>query len=233
MSPHTPQPPWDSPTPWQPAGSVPPPPPPPLPPGWGYRPVRVRQRRLTGKQITGIVAGSIFLLLVVMAIIGAQLPTPPSTPNGGNALTAGQGSPVGNAGRVVTSPEPGYTPAATAPAGSTPEPSHTGTSTHSAAPTHAPKPKPTHSPKPAPKPKPKPTPCGGAPANPWGFNFCSGGKITVANVPGDVCSYFDCIGNFFNGHGYMVECRDATYSMSGGVRGACSDHGGEWREVYS
>ena len=48
-----------------------------------------------------------------------------------------------------------------------------------------------------------------------------------------MCSYFTCIPNFSNGHGYMVECKDATYSMSGGIRGACSYHKGEWREVYS
>ena len=31
----------------------------------------------------------------------------------------------------------------------------------------------------------------------------------------------------------MVECNDATYSMSGGISGACSSHGGEDRPVYS
>jgi hypothetical protein len=31
----------------------------------------------------------------------------------------------------------------------------------------------------------------------------------------------------------MVECNDATYSMSGGISGACSHHGGEDRPVYS
>jgi hypothetical protein len=31
----------------------------------------------------------------------------------------------------------------------------------------------------------------------------------------------------------MVECNDGTYSMSGGIRGACSYHSGEERPVYS
>ncbi|HEY3871831.1 MAG TPA: hypothetical protein VGM10_25940 [Actinocrinis sp.] len=72
----------------------------------------------------------------------------------------------------------------------------------------------------------------GAPPNPYGYNFCgNGGYIT--SPAGGVCGYFDCIDNFSNGHGYMEECSDGTYSMSGGVRGACSDHGGEEQPVYS
>lgn len=49
----------------------------------------------------------------------------------------------------------------------------------------------------------------------------------------DTCSYFNCIDNFGNGTGYMEECNDGTYSMSGGHRGACSHHGGEQRPVYA
>lgn len=72
----------------------------------------------------------------------------------------------------------------------------------------------------------------GAPSNPYGYNFCGkGGYIT--SPAAEICSYFDCIANFSNGHGYMVECNDGTYSMSGGIGGACSDHGGEDRPVYS
>jgi hypothetical protein len=71
----------------------------------------------------------------------------------------------------------------------------------------------------------------GAPANPYGYNFCGrGGRIT--NPAPDVCAYFDCIPNFENGTGYMVECHDARYSMSGGRQGACSYHRGVWRPVY-
>jgi hypothetical protein len=72
----------------------------------------------------------------------------------------------------------------------------------------------------------------GAPANPYGYNFCGRGSYVV-DPPADVCSYFDCIANFDNGHGHMEECRDHTYSMSGGRSGACSHHGGELRPVYS
>jgi hypothetical protein len=71
----------------------------------------------------------------------------------------------------------------------------------------------------------------GAPANPYGYNFCGGGYVN--SPPSDICSYFSCIDNFWNGKGYMVECSDGMYSMSGGRRGACSYHGGEQRPVDS
>jgi len=65
----------------------------------------------------------------------------------------------------------------------------------------------------------------GAPANPYGYNFCGRGGL-IYNPSSDVCVYFDCIPNFDNGTGYMVECHDAMYSMSGGRQGACSYHDG-------
>ena len=43
----------------------------------------------------------------------------------------------------------------------------------------------------------------------------------------DFCSSHDCIGNFANGRGYVVQCADGSYSHSGGISGACSHHGGE------
>jgi hypothetical protein len=72
----------------------------------------------------------------------------------------------------------------------------------------------------------------GAPPNPYGYNFCGTGNEVTA-PPSDICNYFNCINNFGNGQGYMVECNDGTYSMSGGIDGACSDHYGEDRTVYS
>jgi hypothetical protein len=70
----------------------------------------------------------------------------------------------------------------------------------------------------------------GAPPNPWHYNFCGGSLITAPASA--VCTYFACIPNFRNGVGYMVECNDGMYSMSGGRQGACSYHGGERRPVY-
>jgi hypothetical protein len=96
-----------------------------------------------------------------------------------------------------------------------------------APPTHVTKPRPVTTTTTA-----KPSLCG-APPNPFGYNFCGrGGYIYNAN-PAKVCSYFNCIANFGNSPGYMIECRDHTYSTAGGRRGACSDHGGVLRPVYS
>jgi hypothetical protein len=85
--------------------------------------------------------------------------------------------------------------------------------------------------RPAPKPSPAASTCG-AQANPWGYNFCARGSVIYSPAT-DVCSYFNCIASFYNGTGYMAECNDGTYSMSGGHQGACSHHSGENRPVYS
>jgi hypothetical protein len=41
------------------------------------------------------------------------------------------------------------------------------------------------------------------------------------------CATHGCIENFPNGNGYIVQCADGNWSHSGGISGACSDHGGE------
>ena len=41
------------------------------------------------------------------------------------------------------------------------------------------------------------------------------------------CSTHTCIANFPNGNGTVVQCVDGEWSHSGGLSGACSDHGGE------
>jgi hypothetical protein len=71
----------------------------------------------------------------------------------------------------------------------------------------------------------------GAPANPFQLTLCAGGDLVTA-PPSGVCGYFSCIANFPNGTGYMTECRDGDYSMSGGREGVCTDHGGAARPVY-
>lgn len=101
------------------------------------------------------------------------------------------------------------------------------------APKPAPKPAATPTPTPTP-PKPAPKPVArstcGAPANPWGYNFCGRGGHIYSPAAG-VCTYFDCIASFADGVGYMVQCNDGMYSMSGGRSGACSRHSGEGRAV--
>jgi hypothetical protein len=48
----------------------------------------------------------------------------------------------------------------------------------------------------------------------------------------DFCSTHECINNFDNGVGYIVQCADGMWSHSGGRPGACSYHGGETSNTY-
>ncbi len=72
----------------------------------------------------------------------------------------------------------------------------------------------------------------GASQNPWGYNFCGRGAV-ISSPPGNFCSYFNCIANFANGRGHVTECRDGTFSKSGGISGSCSGHGGNGRTLYA
>jgi hypothetical protein len=74
----------------------------------------------------------------------------------------------------------------------------------------------------------------GAPANPWHYNFC-GGNL-VSNPPNPTfCNYFGCIASFWTedipNDGYVMQCVDGTYSLSGGESGSCSHHGGNSRPL--
>jgi hypothetical protein len=94
--------------------------------------------------------------------------------------------------------------------------------------------KPTTSPTPstsAPPATTNPAPLCGAPANPFGYNFCGRGGYVLDPAP-DVCTYFDCTSNFRSGKGHLEECHDGMYSMSGGRPGSCVRHGGDLRAVY-
>lgn len=71
----------------------------------------------------------------------------------------------------------------------------------------------------------------GAPANPWNYTFCGGTLITAP--PATFCSYFACIASFASGRGYVMQCRDAAFSKSGGISGSCSSHGGNSRALYA
>jgi hypothetical protein len=157
--------------------------------------------------------------LFVLVGLVAGPPTPPANPA---ALPA-----------ASTSTAPATTAAATTVAPTTTTPPTTARPATTRPPTTAPvvatTQRPTTSARP-PRTTVAPSLCG-APANPYGYNFCGrGGRIT--NPAPDVCADFDCIANFENGTGYMVECHDAMYSMSGGRQGACSYHRGVWRPVY-
>jgi hypothetical protein len=146
---------------------------------------------------------------------------------GSSGTTVASGTAATTAQQTITAPVPASTSAASI--ASTRPPAAAPTSVTPPATTAAPLPPPPPATTAAPPPPPADT-CG-APANPDGLNFCGRGHL-VANPPADTCDYFNCIANFNNGHGYMEECNDGTYSMSGGRRGACSYHQGEERPVY-
>jgi len=71
----------------------------------------------------------------------------------------------------------------------------------------------------------------GAPANPWGYNFCGGSFIS--SPPSNFCAYFICIPSFWKStNGYVEQCADGMYSHSGGRSGSCSYHRGDNRPLF-
>jgi hypothetical protein len=70
-----------------------------------------------------------------------------------------------------------------------------------------------------------------APSGPEGGDGEEGEEDEVGSYShaGDAkfCEEHECIGDFENEPGEVVECSDGSYSHSGGISGACSDHGGE------
>ena len=81
-------------------------------------------------------------------------------------------------------------------------------------------------------PAPAPSTTCGAPANPWGYNFCGNGTRVRTPDP-SLCSYFQCIPSFWKQtNEYVAQCRDGLLSHSGGVSGACSGHHGEAQPLY-
>jgi hypothetical protein len=67
--------------------------------------------------------------------------------------------------------------------------------------------------------------------NPWGYNFCVG--LTITSTPVGFCTYFACIPSFANGRGFVMQCQDGMYSLSGGIPGSCSQHGGNRRALLA
>ncbi len=185
-------------------------------------------------RIGGISAIVVMVLYIAWVIIRAQLtPIPPAS--------ATENTPVATSAPTIV---PTSVPTQVAVATSAPthqatpqptmQPTHQPTPT--IAPTHQPTPvltqPPTPVPTPKPTPKPSPTPtCQAVNNNPWCYNFSPG--TYIYNPPVAFCVYFACIASFWNGHGYVNECQDGDFSLSGGIRGDCSHHGGEWRPLYS
>src|SRR5262249_7650952 len=70
----------------------------------------------------------------------------------------------------------------------------------------------------------------GARANPFGLTLCASAQL-VYSPPSGVCDYFHCISSFAGGKGYTIECKDGTYSKSGGRDGVCNGHRGPGHPV--
>ncbi|MBB5828417.1 hypothetical protein [Micromonospora carbonacea] len=71
----------------------------------------------------------------------------------------------------------------------------------------------------------------GAPANPFGYDYCGGSRIRRPDVR--VCDYFDCGQDFWAGTGYLVQCRDGALTLTGGRADVCAAHDGLRRTVWS
>jgi hypothetical protein len=174
-------------------------------------------------RLAGRPAATAALLLGLAGIGGgsalaAAILTPATSPRPTDSPVADPASPsvVIPTTPAATTPAPRSTapPSATRPAATTASTTPTATPSPSAVPTTT-----------------KPAPLCGAPANPYGYNFCGRGGY-VRNPPSQVCTYFNCAPNFWSGKGYMEQCQDGTYSMTGGRAVSCTRHGGDLRDVY-
>ncbi len=175
--------------------------------------------------VSALVTPFALIAIVVAGIAAGPTSVHRTTPSPTQSLVA--------AAPASQDPTPSSTQKPSPPA-STPSPSPAVTSplpSPKLAPPPSPLATPTALPAPPPPPPPPPSTCG-APANPWGYNFCGGSLIY--SPPSIFCNYFNCIPSFWKStNGYVDECVDGTYSHSGGRSGACSYHGGEMRPLYS
>ncbi|WP_309227191.1 hypothetical protein [Micromonospora thermarum] len=70
----------------------------------------------------------------------------------------------------------------------------------------------------------------GAPANPYGYNYCGGSRIH--DPAADVCGWFRCVADFGRGKGHLVRCEDGLIGWVGGPGGTCATHRGARSPVY-
>jgi hypothetical protein len=181
---------------------------------WGIRD-RIPMLRSSNKLIAA--SGWVAVALLILTSMGFAAPSHPS-PRPGPAIrpaASASSNDVAIASPVSTpSLEPSPSPSAAAPS-----------PVATQAPVAPPAPP---APPPPPPPPPQPT---GVNGNPWGYDFNPGNYITAP--PGAFCTYFSCIASFANGTGYVMECVDGMYSLSGGHSGSCSHHGGNKQPLYS
>lgn len=172
---------------------------------------------------TQIIVGSITgILLISCCAFGAL---------NSNASTTDTTSQQANDGGSSTSPGVIVTSATDTPQAQSPTATHTAVDA-TPKPGSTPAPVATqpvsHPPTATPKPAPKYPAING---NPYDYTFTNTGHLAYS-PPADICNWFNCIASFWNGTGFMNECVDGTYSLSGGHQGDCSKHGNELRPVY-
>jgi len=172
-------------------------------------------------------AGWSLLVLVWLTVAGLAAPPTPTSPSTSGPPSALKPS-------TATSPSPRAT--------ASPSPVATPTPTQTVA-TPAPTQKAVvaaATPKPTVRATAPPPPAAfnycGAPSNPWHYNFCGGSVIY--SPPSNFCTYFSCIANFWHedipNDGYVIQCADGMFSLSGGeAGGVCSYHGGPRRSLYA
>lgn len=186
-----------------------------------------RQKKAT---IWGVGCGILVLLMLCSCANTDNTSTTNAAPNSVVTTTATHEvvKPTPTAQPTAT---PTPTPKPTPTPIPTPRPTPTSIPTPKPVPTKAPAPQPTQPPAPQPTQPPVVT---GVNGNPWGYDFNYGNL--VYNPPADFCSgvYFTCVGDFWSKtRGYVEQCKDLSFSHSGGIRGSCSYHGGNLRPLYS
>ena len=68
--------------------------------------------------------------------------------------------------------------------------------------------------------------------NPWGYNW--GCCKEIKDPPSDFCSFFACVLTFYNGSGFVVQCEDGQFSLTGGTgKQTCISHNGYKRTLYA
>jgi hypothetical protein len=184
---------------------------------WTFMAFRPLWKSNLDPRVKWAVTGGVALLVVASVVFSSQPGTPIASTQVQAAVTTPTVTPAD-----TTLATPSRTPAPTAKPVAVPV---------------APKAtvRPTQKPPPPPPPPPPFNYCG-APANPWHYNFCGGSVIY--SPPSSLCSYFDCIASFWHedipNDGYVAQCADSTFSLSGGeAGGVCSYHGGPRRPLYA
>jgi hypothetical protein len=197
------------------------------------------RRFLGGRSLPGMRSASSSALAFSALLVAYSVPVPlgafalSQPPDAGSVATTSNVPAQPTASPLGLLPAPTPTTAMTVPPVPTAPPPPSASPSATPAPvsltTSTPMPFTSMSALPSPTPSATPVPvmvnlCG-APANPWGYNFCGG--AVVMSAPSNFCRYFVCVPLFWSGNGALVECHDGMYSHVGNC--SFSQRGGLWR----